>query len=93
MREQTEKYLKFKCPVCEHTVLEEVLTDVVQASTCDFISKEGYVDYGAVSYDGGNLDRYQCMECGFVLENEEFNCPVPDGEELAEWLIKHCPQD
>jgi len=37
------------------------------------LQKRGIVDYGAVSYDGGNLDRYQCLNCGFVLENEEFN--------------------
>ena len=93
MTEQTEKYLKFKCPKCSHTVLEEVLTDVVQSSTCDCITEEGIVDYGLVSYDGGNLDRYQCLNCGFVLKNEEFKWPVSDDEELAKWLKENCYQD
>ena len=95
MAEETEKYLKFKCPKCSHTVLEEVLTDVVQSSTCDFITEDGYVDYGVVSYDGGNLDRYQCMECGFVLKNgdDTVYSTVIDSEELAKWLKKNCPQD
>ena len=94
MVEETEIYLKFKCPKCGDTRLEEVCTEVVQSCICEFITEEGIVDYGNTSYDGGGeLSHYQCMQCAYILQNEGYNCPVSEGRDLAKWLKQNCPQD
>ena len=77
--------LKFKCPKCKNNQIEEVMTDVVQSSTIDYIDSEGYVDYENISTEGGEVDRYQCGKCGYVIKNE-IGGKINDAEELAEWL-------
>ena len=77
--------LKFKCPKCNHNQLEEVMIDVVQSSTIDNIDEEGYVDYEHTSSEGGEVDRYQCAKCGYVLKNE-IGGKIDTPEELVEWL-------
>jgi DNA-directed RNA polymerase subunit RPC12/RpoP len=93
MSETDPKYLKFKCPECEHTVLEEVMYDVVQSSTCDSITEEGLVYYGCVSYDCGEVNHYQCQRCDFILRDDSDTDNINCEEELAEWLKQYCPQD
>ena len=96
-----EKYLKFKCPQCNHAVLEEVMTDVVQYSNISSIDESGAVDYdpNGVSHDGGEVAHYQCGQCGEILmfepTDESGDCGYTVGceEELVEWLKQNCPQD
>ena len=63
----------FVCPGCKGNVLEEIMTDVVQSSSIDFIDsvdfidEPNYVEYVNTSTDGGTLDRIQCMRCGFIV--------------------------
>ena len=91
MSEKTETSLKFKCPSCGDTRLEEVCTDVVQSSICTCISEEGIDEYGETSYDGGVLDRYQCLNCGYVINDDKGN-KIECEEELVEWLKQNCFQ-
>ncbi len=81
--------LKFKCPnkrnKCTSNSVEEVMVNVVQSSTIDYIDEEGYVDYENTSTDGGEVDRYQCCQCGYVLK-DELGGTIDTPEELVEWL-------
>ncbi len=77
--------LKFKCPKCNHNQLEEVMINVVQSSTISEIDSEEYIDYENSSTDGGEVDRYQCSQCGYVLKNE-LGGTIDTPEELVEWL-------
>ena len=92
MNEVIMSDLKFKCPACEHTVLEEVLIGVTQYSNCDAISDNGAVDYGHYHCEGGQIDNYQCGSCGYVLQfeptDESGDCgyTITSEEELVEWL-------
>jgi len=81
--------INFKCDVCEHDTIEEVLNDVTQYSTlCGDIEK--YSD-GGVAIDSeltnsefGELSHYQCMNCGEILKNHGVTITTP--EELYGWL-------
>ena len=74
----------FKCPECEHDKIEEVLTNVVQYSTVDSLFKlesgEVCADYSDCNWDGGEVSRYQCQRCGFVI--------AETAEELWNWLVE-----
>lgn len=88
------KTLKFKCPQCGKIVLEEVMVEVTQSSSIGIIEEEDGIialDYDNVSCDGGEIDRYQCMDCGYILVDEEGN-NINDPDALAEWLKTNCKQ-
>jgi len=81
--------INFKCDVCEHDVIEEVLNDVTQYSIISELEKfpDGTV---AIAYDEltnteyGELSHYQCMNCGKTLKNHGVTITTP--EELYELL-------
>ena len=67
-----------------NTGLEEILEEVVQSTTILDIDEEGCIDYGDHSLDAGEVDRYQCVGCGFVLKiNDDIVC---DEDGLVAWL-------
>ena len=84
------KVLKFKCPNCGETVLEEVMVNVIQSSSIGCIEEleDGScaLDYDNTSNDDGEVSRYQCMRCGYILKNKEYHCNINTPEELVEWL-------
>jgi predicted RNA-binding Zn-ribbon protein involved in translation (DUF1610 family) len=89
------KVLKFKCPKCGKKVLEEVMVEVTQSSSISAIEDDNgvvFLDYENTSTDGGEVDRYQCMECGYILKNKKYHCDISTPEELAEWLKDNCKQ-
>jgi predicted RNA-binding Zn-ribbon protein involved in translation (DUF1610 family) len=68
MTETTEpKTVKFKCPDCGGHRIEEIMSDVTVASEITCIPEGGDLDYGEQTSDGGVVERYQCMHCGFVV--------------------------
>ena len=87
-----EKYLNFKCPKCGQNILEEIMVNCIQASSIDTISDEGFVDYDNASTDFGEVSHYQCLNCGYILTDEnDIKISLPS--ELVNWLKKHCQQD
>jgi len=101
MAEKETKQLKFKCPQCDCTTIEEVLYDVVQYSAISVIQKEVdgngvYIDYDPkrVSHDGGEVSSYRCLDCQTHIDDlGEWDEPVMDEYALAEWIQDHCPQE
>ena len=83
------KTLKFKCSNCGGKVLEEVMVDVVMSSIIKKICKGP--DGGDLEYDSniethdGEVDRYQCENCGKVITDEAGNT-IKKLDELLEWL-------
>lgn len=84
--------LKFKCPSCNREDLEIVETDVVMTSLIVEIDEKSCFEYDLIDTGGGNVDRFQCLECGYVLkgENEE---AITVEEEVVKWVRKNCCQD
>jgi DNA-directed RNA polymerase subunit RPC12/RpoP len=60
--------INFKCPTCGGARIEEVLEGVVKFSeiTGVAIDADGdlALEYGNTNDEGGELDRYQCVDCG-----------------------------
>ena len=76
--------MKYKCKKCGCDKLEEVMTGVVQSSVIASID-DGILDYTNVSHDGGEVDRYQCVECGNVIKDGN-GMTINTPEELIAWL-------
>lgn len=82
--------IKFRCDVCEHDIIEEVLSDVTQYSKISDIEQfDNFpykttvaLDYGESNVEGGDLSHYQCQECGFLIK-------ATSPEELFEFLEKN----
>ena len=87
------KVLKFKCPECGEKVLEEVMINVIQSTSIKTMEEtengDCCIDYGFASYDEGEVDNYQCRECGYVLKTECGNA-VDSERLLVEWLKANC---
>lgn len=86
-----ELYYTFHCPKCGGATLEEILTNVTQSTsfqrvTCgDGIAEP---DYQNTATEGGEINRYQCHACGFVLQNEHGPI-INDTQTLRQWLEKN----
>ncbi len=72
----------FKCPQCGAHRLEEVMLDVTVASQVISCGEGGDCDYGPQSNEDGEVDRYQCLDCGWIVPD------VNDTQQLFEWLDK-----
>ena len=81
--------IKFNCPKCGSNELECCLDG---AHTCPVteIDEDGDFEYG--EYEStADVDRYQCVNCGYVLKDGEF--PITDNLEVVEWCKEHCQQE
>jgi hypothetical protein len=78
--------LQFKCPSCGGHRLECCENGPYNSEVlciddeCDF-------EWGEISASG-DVDRFQCLGCGFVLEHD--NYPITDHEEVVEWIKENC---
>ena len=92
MAKEEIKTLKFKCSKCGNDKIEEILVNVVQNSVIDVIDESGAIDYDPnIVTEEGEIDRYQCSGCGYVLKNDYGKISTP--EDLVEWVKQKCPQE
>jgi ribosomal protein L37AE/L43A len=78
--------IKFKCPKCGNTRVEEVMVNVTVSSEIKpdaTYHGEDLVDlsYGKQTNEGGEVDHYQCQACGWVLGG--------DAKQLMAFLLKN----
>ena len=76
-----KKILKFKCPKCGSNVLEEIMIEVITSTPIRKITVangryEPDYDHSNAETHDGQVDRYQCAKCGFIV-------PVRNLEALA----------
>ena len=83
--------LKFKCPSCKKEDLEIIETDVIMTSLIVEIDEGNCFEYDLIDTGGGNVDRFQCSECGFVLKDENEKV-ITNEEDVVEWLRKNCSE-
>lgn len=67
-----EKVLKFKCQKCDSDVLEEIMIEVIISTPIRKITVTdgGYepdYDHSKAETHDGQVDRYQCSKCGFIV--------------------------
>ena len=64
----------FKCPQCGCATFEEILVNVTQSTAFERVNCDDDItepDYQNTSTDGGEIGRYQCQRCGFILKDEQ----------------------
>ena len=68
------KTYQFKCPKCKGHRLEEVMINVTVASEVSNVCIEDDcvdMDYGHQSSEDGDVERYQCIDCGEVVAGSQ----------------------
>ena len=82
--------LKFECPSCGETQLEEVQPMAIVTSRITRITCDGDIDYAdnptILADDDSPGIFFQCFSCGRILKDEEGE--IADCCRLAEWLKK-----
>lgn len=81
--------LKFTCPDCGKHRLE-CCEDGPYSSEVTNIDDKGDFDYGPIDASG-TVDRYQCLECGYILSDKS-GSPIDNNEEVVDWIKKNCKQ-
>lgn len=88
------KELIFTCPQCGKHDLGSV-EQVLMTYPIKKINSDGDLDYDTdnpTSGDGQVLS-YQCMNCGFELEHDDYNASIIEQEDLIKWIKENCPQE
>jgi rubredoxin len=78
----------FKCPACGSETFEEILINVVQATTFNQVCVEEDMTeptYLQSATEGGDLDRYQCQNCGHTLKNPDGR-KIDNAHDLRAWM-------
>jgi hypothetical protein len=78
--------LKFCCPECGDTRLEEIMDRAHVSTEIQGVSPDtGELWYGEVEVSDGVVLRYQCKGCGYHLATN--GAPIDTEEELRDWLL------
>ena len=85
-----EDAVKFVCPACGDTHIEAVL-DGSHTTRVAGMFKCGSIEYGDTE-SNGDLDRFQCVACGFDIVNGSGNFITTDSK-LVDWCRKNCKTD
>jgi len=81
--------LIFTCPDCSSHRLE-CCEDGAYNSEVLNIDEEGDFDYGEINASG-IVERFQCLNCGFVLSRDD-GSSIDDNLEVVEWIKENCPK-
>lgn len=79
--------VKFTCPKCSGSTIEEIMVEVIVASEIRISTEEAdetgpggiFSNYGEQTNEDGHVDRYQCGNCGFTIVSHD-----PAFEEFTE---------
>ncbi len=82
--DEVEEGLLFICPDCGSHELEE-LTDGLTSALIQLDEHGDYVFIERTDHYG-DIDRFQCNHCGFVLAG------ITDSEDAASWIIENCKE-
>ncbi|MFC1617632.1 hypothetical protein ACFL2K_05380 [Candidatus Margulisiibacteriota bacterium] len=79
--------LKFICPKCKSTKLNEKQTKAVVIHPIDFIDTDEYLEYNLPQVvDTKGETYFQCSECGWKIKNGR--TPLTGYEDVVKWLKK-----
>ena len=73
----------FKCPKCEHDVVQRSLVNVTAIELCSEVEDDSLDYFELESYfDDVKVEGYYCDSCGFKID-------VVDDEDLVKWIKKN----
>ena len=82
--------VRFVCPKCGDIRLE-CCEYGPYVSLIKAIDEDGDFEYGPVEASG-EVDRFQCVNCGYILKNKDHG-DIRDNDGVVEWCLENCPQD
>jgi rubredoxin len=80
--------LKFTCPNCKDNRLEVIETNAIVSSAISNLDENGEFEYINFNIDDSTVDRFQCVNCGYVLKNKKGN-KITDNLGVIKWLLRH----
>ncbi len=79
--------IKFKCPCCSETRLECVMNGI---HTCEVTGIKECQDFNYGEYlSNADVEKWQCLECGYVLMDENDRYVIITNSEVIEWCKIH----
>ena len=84
--------LNFTCPKCKREDLEVVEKDITMTSLVVEIDENEYFEYDLIDTGGGHVVRFQCLECGHVLKDENDQV-IKTEVEVVEWIRGNCGRE
>ena len=81
----SEKSLKFTCPNCYEKRLECIETNATVSYVLKDIVEDGNFEYGDTIVQESEIDRYECVDCGYVLK-DEFGDKLNENTEVVDWI-------
>jgi len=88
---------QFNCPKCGKHRLEEIMENVTVTTVITSISVEpdgnAELVYGEQDSNEGDVQCYQCADCGFNLESRANRELITDCEDLNDWILCHQSED
>lgn len=84
----------YACPKCGTNRVEEVMYGVMLTSeikNIDSLQSDGYPDYDLTDTEYGEIERFQCWHCGYILK-EENGSEVRFIDDLIEWIDRQKAQ-
>lgn len=80
--------IQFTCPECKTHRLECCEEGPYSSEVLE-IDEDGDFDYGEIDASG-NVVRFQCLNCGYILSRED-GSPIDNNEEVVEWIKDNYP--
>jgi transposase-like protein len=79
--------LKFTCPHCKSNRLEIIEVNAIVSSNITLID-DGDFEYENLTVDDSTVDRFQCVNCGYTLKDENGE-KITDNLEVVKWIKEH----
>ena len=79
------KQFKFTCPKCNHHELGSVEQVIMTYPITEITDEDLNYDYDNPTAGDSNILSYQCLFCGFELEDEQGNSFVEQSD-VIEWI-------
>ena len=80
----------FTCPSCQENRLECIEAEVTATSIIEDIKRNGDFEYAKPIITDGEVDRYQCASCGYVLKEHSGEL-ITGNEQVVDWCDNNCP--
>ena len=85
------KLLKFTCPKCGHTKLSSVDQVIMTYPVIAITDEDVVFDTDNPTAVDSQILSYQCMHCGFELEDEQGNS-FTEQSDVIEWIKRNTPE-
>lgn len=81
--------LVFTCPSCRQSKIEQIICNAQVCTEIEEVSEKHGVQYRCgYTLSDGQIERYQCENCGFIIR-DNMGEPVTTDDELINTLVNN----